>query len=364
MSLRKRILLITVITVSLMIGVLYVSSHFILKYGVQVHEIEHVEENVLLASEAVNAAVWNHDILAYDWSAWDDTCEFMQEWDDDYLESNITAQFFISTGISYILYVTTDAEVYYSTGYDIENEEYIEVPDSILDKIVIDSPFLALDLEDSRKGLLDTPEGSVLFSARTIMTSNEEGPAQGTLIFAGYFTDSIIESMHQRTHLDIELARVDSGDLDPVFANALASINEVEPMYVKPVDDKIINGFTVMNDIYGNPALLVKVSMPRTAYIMAQTNKAHFAWLIIGIGTILCIVMILYQEKLVLSRITQFQRTFEEIISSGDLSRRFEISGSDELTDLGDEINRTLESLERTGFALSAKTREMENIVE
>jgi diguanylate cyclase (GGDEF)-like protein/PAS domain S-box-containing protein len=71
-----------------------------------------------------------------------------------------------------------------------------------------------------------------------------------------------------------------------------------------------------------------------------------------GIGLILGIVMIILLEKQVLARITRLIRNVGMVGASGDLSRRVQLTGNDEISHLSDEINKMLEALERSNSEL------------
>jgi diguanylate cyclase (GGDEF)-like protein/PAS domain S-box-containing protein len=71
-----------------------------------------------------------------------------------------------------------------------------------------------------------------------------------------------------------------------------------------------------------------------------------------GIGLILGIVMIILLEKQVLARITRLSRDVGMVGASGDLSRRVQLTGKDEIKHLSDEINKMLEALERSNREL------------
>src|SRR4029077_4161408 len=105
-------------------------------------------------------------------------------------------------------------------------------------------------------------------------------------------------------------------------------------------------GYALLYDIYGNPALILKVEMPRRIYRQGQVSQLYFVASLGIAGLVFAIAVMLLLEKSVMSRLSGLNTSVASIASSGDVSARLHCAGSDEISHLGSAINRMLESLQ------------------
>ena len=108
----------------------------------------------------------------------------------------------------------------------------------------------------------------------------------------------------------------------------------------------LVAGYTLVNDIYGHPALLLRVTLPRPIYEQGQVSTRYQLISLLAVGLVFGIVTLILLEKLVLSRLARLSADVSRIGTSGDLSVRALVSGKDELSHLANEINGMLGALE------------------
>jgi len=103
-----------------------------------------------------------------------------------------------------------------------------------------------------------------------------------------------------------------------------------------------------LNDLYGKPALILRILLPRRIYQQGQTSLLQFLLLLLAAGLAFGAMTIYLLERTVLSRVANLTESITEIGASGDLSGRLQVTGKDEIGYLGESINGMLEDLERT----------------
>ncbi|MEM3013237.1 MAG: CHASE4 domain-containing protein [Candidatus Bathyarchaeia archaeon] len=150
----------------------------------------------------------------------------------------------------------------YGKAFDLHTMTEEPIPNSILEKINVNGTILNASNETNGvKGLILTSEDPMLIVSRPILTSYDEGPIQGTLIIGRYYDSTQITRLAQQTHLSIMMKRLDDSTLPEDFQTALSHISEEDPFFVQPLDSKIVAGYTLIRDIFGQPILLLKVEL-------------------------------------------------------------------------------------------------------
>ena len=84
------------------------------------------------------------------------------------------------------------------------------VPSSLYLQLKNDSFLLNhSDTQSAKTGIISLPEGPLLVSALPILTSQEQGPIRGTLLFGRWLDAAEIVRLGQTTHLTLALRRLD-----------------------------------------------------------------------------------------------------------------------------------------------------------
>ncbi|NJO70781.1 MAG: HAMP domain-containing protein [Oscillatoriales cyanobacterium RM1_1_9] len=88
------------------------------------------------------------------------------------------------------------------------------------------------------------------------------------------------------------------------------------------------------------------------AFINLESNSLNrfrasvFLLVILGIGIAFGILILIFLERLVFSRLAELNRFINQLGEPGDLSRRLLIDGNDELATLATSINNLLQTLD------------------
>ncbi|MGD8505923.1 MAG: CHASE4 domain-containing protein, partial [Candidatus Bathyarchaeota archaeon] len=360
MNLRKKTLIIISVTIISLIAILYVASQTILLGGFAVLEEQDTHKNVERVQSALSAELSNLDAFVHDWAAWDDTYAFIQDANEDYVGSNLPDETFIDSELNLIAYINSSGGVVFGKVFDLENEEEIPVPESLLEHLSPNSLLLQhLDADSSVTGIILLPEDPILVASRPILTSESEGPILGALIMGYYLDSGRISSLAETTHLSLNLRRFEDSQMPSDFQMALSSLSEEAPIFIRPLDAESIAGYALLEDIYGAPSLVLRADMPRSIYNQGLASMSYFIWSLITVGVVFAIVTMLLLEKMVLSRLAKLSKSVNSIRSSGDPSGRVSITGKDELASLSDEINEMLETQEQSQNKLQSTNEKL-----
>lgn len=93
---------------------------------------------------------------------------------------------------------------------------------------------------------------------------------------------------------------------------------------------------------------MLRIDAPRDIYQQGQSAISYLILTIVGVSLAFGMVTLLLLEKQVLSRLSYLSRNVSDIGTSGKLSARVSVPGSDELSRLGATINGMLAALEQS----------------
>ncbi len=339
-----------------LILLLYASSQIILLGSFARLEQQDTQRNIERARDALLDDITVLDRIVGDWAPWDDTYDFIQTGNEEYIELNLNATTLANLKVNYMLFYNTSGYRIYGTGVDIKSKDNIPVPELFQHDLSPDDILIKHSNTESRtSGIIILPEGPMLISSHPIITSERNGPIQGTLIMGRFLDSNKIEDLSRITHLSLNFSLFDAPKTAD-FGSAITSLSKEEPISIQPISENIIAGYVLLNDLEGNPALVLKAEMPRGIHIQGESTMRYLVLSIFGSGLIFGLVMLMLLEKSVLSRLAFLSSNVNAIGVSGSHSMRISMTGKDELSDLAEVINKMLEELEQ---AEEAKKREL-----
>lgn len=364
-GLRGQILPIVGATLIGLLGVIYLSSSTLLLAGFAQFEQQDTARNVKRAVDVLSDEIAKLSFTANDWAAWDDTYAFIEDENSDYIQTNLNDATIARLRLDMMLYIHRSGRIVFgqkfnpATGERVPVEENTEAIASLSqyltpNSLLVNHPETTSVVE----GILQLPEGPMLIVSRPILTGEAEGPIRGTLIMGRYLSVEEIKRLGELTQLSITVQEWDSSELPPDFATMRQSITEdpdLEPalllpdqtgIFVEAWDSQTIAGYTLVEDIYKHPALLLRVELPREIYQQGQRTANFILWVVLVVGVAFLVLTLLLLEKVVLSRLSQLSQDVNHIGSDRNLADRLPVQGVDELSQLATRINEMLDALD------------------
>ncbi len=349
MTLRKKTLLIIGLTLIGLIALLHVITSIILLNSFARLEEQDARRNVSRVQSALADSLQTLDATAGDWAPWDDTYTFVEDGNEAYVENNLVDSTFSNLQLNLMLFIRPSGEIVYGKAFDLEKQQEVPVPESIRAHVTADAPLLRHpDITSSVTGIILLPEGPMLVASQPILTSNDEGPSHGTLVIGRYLDAAEVESIARTTHLSLAAYRFDDPQA-PVDVKAIRpSLSEMSPVLIRPLNEASVIGYTWLADIYGKPAVVLRVDMPRSIYQQGWASLLYLTASLVAAALVFGAVTTLLLERQIVSRLTALSQKVSRVGASGDLSARVAMTGQDELSRLAGDINGMLDNLERS----------------
>jgi PAS domain S-box-containing protein len=346
-SLRTNALVLVGLVILGLMAVLYVTISMLLPGSFAHLEEDATRQHVERSLSAISEQIDELDTTAYDWAAWDDTYAFMADQNSDYVESNLLDDTFVALRLNLMLLVSPSGTITFGKAFDTQSEEAVPVPASVLDDLS-EAGLLrpGEKIMSGVKGLLALPEGVMVAASRPILSSDDEGPMRGWLIMGRYLNSEEVERLAATTHLSLTMLPLDDPHLPDDLREVQPSLSEETPIVVRPLSVDSIAGYATLADIYGAPALTLRVETPRPIYRQGQSTFTYFLGSLFLVSLVFGALGFAALDWQVLRRVELLSASVQKIRSHSDLSTRVPATGEDELSSLALEINRMLEALD------------------
>jgi signal transduction histidine kinase len=337
----------SVVLIVMLIITYFLTQYFLINSDVKLEQRE-TQSGIGRVLSVLNNQIAFLEDTTSDWAFWDDTYNFADNLNLQYVDENITPSTFISLQVDAMVLTDTQGEFLYGKAYDKNKQELIEVPQSLTTYLATSNPLnSSLNSENAIGGIILLPEGPMLIASCPVLTSAKTGPPHGILTMARYLDNKEIKYLADMTLSPISIYPINSPQLPADFSKAYQQMTPAKSVIVMPQNNNTVSGYALINDIDGKPALIIKADFTRDLY-----NKGHESARFIMLILIICaicagIIAILTQNRITIYRIKKLNKDIQQINTSGDMSSRIKkIDGKDEFSDFADNINKMLATIE------------------
>jgi len=364
MKIRIKTLIIIFLIIVISFSVVFsISQVIILDSFIKLDE-QNIEHNVEQVFNTLSGVLSQLETIACDWSSWDDTYDFIESRDEEYIESNLIDGTFITLDLNIMLYINSSGQIVFGKAFDLQNLEETRIPDGLSEHLSQDGILLVNDeTEGGSTGVIELPEGLMLVSSQPILTSDDEGPARGTLIIGRYLDSEHVDALAEIVQLPIATSLFSDPRMPSDFKAALPSLSGDGSVHVRTLDEERIAGYALLTDVYGEPVLVLKVDGTRDVYVQGQSTFGYHMTSLLAVGLAFALVAILVMDRLVLSRLVRLSKDVSDVGTDEKRLFRVHVEGTDELSDLGGSINQMLAELEQSKKELEAHSEHLEELV-
>lgn len=352
MTLRKKTLLIIGITLFSLFGAIYTTSKAILLDGFAQIEKEDSEQNVRRVVNAYNNELDKLNLMNADEAEWDESYAAVETINKKYFESAFSDESMIRSDTDLVIFIRRkDHRIVFRKSINNGKDKHsVPIPED-LQKFFQRDNFLSKlqEPDQEQRGMLLLPEGALIITARPLLTSKGKGPSHGVLIMGRYLE---IDKLAEQTHYKIAVQRLDEPLMPMDFRIAQQQLLKGTLPFEQPLNEDVMAGYTMLKDMDGNPALLLRVDLPRDIYHKGQASVKYLVWALLLVGLVFTVTTLLLLEKLVLSRLARLSGDVSRIGACSDLRSRVIIPGNDELSYLASAINWMLNQLNQSQVAL------------
>jgi len=361
---KKTILLISVMMLSLLGSLFYISTKILLQGYVRLEEQEimhHMERLQLM----MNYELHRLDQLAHNYASWDDTYNYMAKKNSNYINDNMYDQNFVDLDINLLILVDSQGKIIWGKGYNIETRRAEPIPAKLIEYISRDQLFLYNDDKKTIGKMQYTvmlPEGFLFIAARPIFPSKDNEPIlpryRGTLIMAHFFRSDLQARLAKLSQIPFVIKRLDQ-PLPKDFMVAFQTIQNFSHPHIKNItignvisDNKYIYlqltdkhtllGYALIYDTLGYHSLIMRISLDRYVYTQGKFTLYTLSLLVIVASIIFTILFLVVLQKIIINPLVKLHQEVEKISFEHNILATVSVNGNDEISQLAQAINRMM----------------------
>lgn len=340
MSIRSKTIMAVAATLIMLVGVLIFAVGGVLLSGFRNVERSDTQRHVQRVVETVAAEVDGIENTALTNAQWDDAYKYVTTKDPTFISRNFsgTSQF-VAMKINCMLWVDKSGTILYAGGYDSNKNKAMPVPASLVKALSGDAVLLKnTKLGKSDKGVIVIDGQPLLLVVTPVTNTTGEAPAGGHLVFGKFLDTAETAKISQITHLSV------------AFTPSQSSTAGIK---IAPKDSQIIRGSTILKDVYGKPAVLANVDIPRKIYEQGLKSLELMLAAVLAVAILFGAAITAILDKIVVRRIMRLDTEVATITNAMDFGNQVYSEGTDEISSLAGSVNGLLAAVSEVMAAIN-----------
>ncbi|XPV75116.1 MAG: PAS domain S-box protein [Desulfovibrio sp.] len=341
------------LTICLAVGQFFIAE-FIVNKGIDKLEKKQIETSLASSRESINSVLHNLDALLLDWSVWDDTFFFIQQPNEEYIESNLPLDTFQHQSLAAVIFKNNKNEVVFSRAVDNKGEFDQNLAERIVKQSSAPLPVIPNTLSGNGGIIALNGEHLALIVEQPVMRSNGEGPTIGTLTMIRPLSSSLLQSASKLLGFPVTIHSLQ----DKTSLTSQEQFIE-DDQFITYHDEQTAYGTILLFDIANKPVATLQVSIPRS--IAQQGRQIAVYQYGSSAGVILTVILLGYflVHRKVISRIEDLSQQVANVAKTGNTTERVIASGTDEIYTLSQNVNVMLDAIESSQEEILIKSQEV-----
>lgn len=284
-----------------------------------------------------------------DYAAWDDTYQFAQDNNQEYIDANFGSSSFVNLHVNLVAVLNDKRELVYARHLDWRKGQELEVPANLQDLFQYHEDLFELDDPKDKYTDIVRLNGQLMFlAARPIVTSEYLGPIRGTLVMMRRLDENYIQDLSSLTQLSLSVLEDYSPDkLPSLFAPDKLLAPDTQRV-INFIDDDHMDAFFTLKNDEGDAEGVMRIERERTVNLLAIDSLKNSMAFFLFFAVILLFGSLGIVDRYILRRLSRLSNAvFHYGTDPSQLSRcATGGKGKDELTSLAKSVQAAFHELD------------------
>lgn len=338
---------------------LHTVSKFVLMESFLAMEIHSARHSLREVNNAIQSRLELLDTINRDWAWWDDIYSFIETRSPEFIASNLNDETLANMKLDLLGFFDREGRIVNLNVFDKGIGKKIDPPKELV-AYLENHPDLTThqDAKSFHKGLVRFPGGAMLLTSRPILTSEQQGPVRGALIFGRYLDNEEVANIAKSQQIILTIFPLPLTQSTAEHEKILQTMQQAgEKLAIQGEGEDSIAAFLQINDITDTPLLLLEAKLERSIYQRGLETVRTLQWLFLIIIGVVCLMVALMLELHVVAPIMDLIKSVSHIGGQPDAGIRVVEHGPREIRKLASSINTMLATLSLCSMELDDRNR-------
>jgi diguanylate cyclase (GGDEF)-like protein/PAS domain S-box-containing protein len=224
----------------------------------------------------------------HDWSAWDDTYQFVQDGNQQYIDDNLSGGSLLKLGIEIVVFLDRSGRVVYSNYTEfLDNSDQTDQLN--LAQLLATYPQLTkhADLESVVSGYGMVDGKAMLLVSRPVITSQYQGPIEGTILFGMMLGEDEMADLTHLVQKEIGVVVAEQGHQPKLFDEIARAVKNGDKAYIQPGKGDFLTSSFFLTDMNGENHIALQVKSNRALSTISNIASLVYRGIIMAFGLVL-----------------------------------------------------------------------------
>ena len=284
----------------------------------------------------------NYQGRVNDWSHWDDTYNYLDDNNPNYVEQNLMEDTFINLEISFIILLREDNSIIRKDFYDLENNQRGLFPNDFDYKKIIEFSENA----DDNSNILRVGEQFYFIATSEVTDSLSEKQSNGKMIFGRYIDEDIVNKLGNLTDSKITISAENFDATQEVNTIVEGSSDLLHLIKLEKNKNLMTMDFIIADSPDEDNTILLSSLKSRDLFIEGSKQVGNFILIYIFIMICFILLVFLLLGKFLSKPFTKLIDEVRDINLTTKKIQELKIYGKDEFAFLKQSINIFLNRIE------------------
>lgn len=312
-------------------------------------EEQHVTNNAIRAKNFIKSELKGIKAKLMDWANWDDTYQFINNLNSEYIESNISYDTMNSLRLDYMFYFNKKGNIVFDVYTDHDNKKAKYSNKKIEEHLKNNKEILKFDdpENDYRQGIIQLGKNhlGLLYAVKPILKSDYLGPANGYLLFGREIDDNFIKNIIENVRVKVNLFKVNNKGHKSSLDFTSPANSEFDKPIITPKNDRVIYSYTKINTDSSAQGLILQTEQKREIYMQGKKTRDTLIFVLFLTGILISGVGLFILQRFLINRLENINLKLSEAEKKDELSVYINDHAKDEIGKISETVNHLFKSL-------------------
>ncbi|MDX1482352.1 MAG: response regulator [Woeseiaceae bacterium] len=307
------------------------------------------------AGEMYRADLKGLEIMNIEYSAWDQTYDYVNGLRPEYLRESMDPEYWHSVDTHLMMIFDAGGQLLYGSLIHPTDGSRLNLDAAFESPLEPDHPLVNhADEESAVSGLVRTRLGIMLVVSYPILKSDGNGPIAGSLVSGQLLTDEKLAEYSRRLSAELIVHSMQDPVAGTRTAAALDRLAESDAPLLIDGDEYAMRTYTIVRDILDQPIGLLEVITSREISAIGAATIRAAGWSLGAAGAFFLLTALLFTNRSIVAPIGRLTDKILKIRETGDLSIEIDDHGRDEVGLLASEFRALTQRLGESQRELEA----------
>jgi diguanylate cyclase (GGDEF)-like protein/PAS domain S-box-containing protein len=335
MKLKYKTIIIALCSAAVLLGITYGIFYWVFYGYVDAAQRNQTDKDFEMVETIIENEKENLNSILKDWAYWDDTYNFINNRNQDYVKVNLNEETLENLSLNMMLFVNQTGEVVGYGDFGLTDEKAAE----LVEKITQNNFYTGIltDDEDAKTNLMILDGQPYLIAAGRVNNSSRNAVSNGSMVMVKTVDDEMTAYIEDLTGVNVELYEAGSSLTIPE--------NQI---FEREFDGKpYLTASRLQLDGYGEKTILMTISRVEENYAFVKNQFNLFMASFVVLLLIILGIDYFIVNRYFLKRIEKLIAFTKEVGLKRDTTLSIEMDGKDELKTLAVSTNQMLQEIDQ-----------------